>query len=89
MKKARRDGRASEMGRCGQSQPPARASLFRRDGVRLFLGIGWRWIVSTVIFEMGEECGQRIHSGFGLAIDLGDLSVRRAQRLGQPARGGE
>ena len=55
----------------------------------IFLGIGRRWIVSTVVFAIGEECGQRIRSAFGLAIDLGDLSVRRAQLLGQPARAGE
>ena len=75
--------RAVAATRSCQSIPP------RRRATDLFLGIGWRWIVSTVIFAIGEEGGQRIHSGFGLAIDLGDLSFRRAQRLGQPAHGGE
>src|SRR5262249_26112175 len=63
--------------------------LFRRDGVRLiFLWIG-RGRVCIVVFPVGEECRQMIRSGFGLAIDLGDSSVRRPQRLGQPARAGE
>ncbi len=70
--------------RDGRSRPACVRSL-RRDRVGLgFLGIRRRRITSAVVFVLGEERRQRIHTGFPFAMGLDRLIVGRAQRLGQP-----
>ena len=58
-KKARRSGRARGMEKCGAVAPPRLCRSFRRDGGRLsLLGIGWRLVVRTVLFAIGEEAAE-------------------------------